>query len=123
ARPATRSSSSSALLDEIEGDPDLEDEPAEPDLSTFEKVSQIVLNGDDREDDDDGEPSLAVPEVRHWDSQERIWGARAAAGYAMRSLSRTSASNAVSATARTPRVSERATRRATSWRRISTRKK
>jgi hypothetical protein len=28
-----------------------------------------------REDDDLGEPSLAVPEVPHWDSQSRIWGA------------------------------------------------
>jgi len=63
------------LLDDIEGDPDLEDEPAEPDLSTGENLSQLVLNGDDREDDDEGEPSLAVPEVRHWDSQVRIWDA------------------------------------------------
>jgi len=31
-----------------------------------------VLNGADREDDDDGEPSLAVPETPHWDSQARI---------------------------------------------------
>jgi hypothetical protein len=56
-----------ALLDEIKGDPDLEPEPAETDLSSCENVSQLVLNGDDREDDDDGEPSLAVPETRHWD--------------------------------------------------------
>ncbi len=64
-----------ALLDAIEGDPDFEDELAEPDLSTCENVSQLFLNGDDREYDDDGEPSLAVREVRLWESQERIWGA------------------------------------------------
>jgi hypothetical protein len=32
------------LLDEIEGDPDLEDEPAKPDLATCESVSQLMLN-------------------------------------------------------------------------------
>jgi hypothetical protein len=64
-----------ALLDDIEGDPDLEDEPIEPDLSACENISQLdhLLSGDDREDDDLGEPSLAVPEVPHWKSQERIW--------------------------------------------------
>jgi hypothetical protein len=36
-------------------------------------VNQGFLSADDREDDDDGEPSLAVPEVSHWDSQEQVW--------------------------------------------------
>jgi hypothetical protein len=34
-----------------------------------------LFNAGDREDDDDGEPSLAVPEVPHWQSQERVWAA------------------------------------------------
>jgi hypothetical protein len=61
------------MLDDIEGDPDIEDEPIESDLSTRETISQLFLDGEDREDDDEGEPSLAVPEIPHWQSQERIW--------------------------------------------------
>jgi hypothetical protein len=34
------------LLDDIEGDPDLEDEPIELDLSTRETVSQLFLDGE-----------------------------------------------------------------------------
>ena len=52
----------------LPADPDLE--PAKTDLSTYENVGQLVLSGDDREDDDDGEPSLAVPEVPERYSQE-----------------------------------------------------